>query len=244
MHCTLVVCSCQTLTVPAPRPDRPRPLPSARDRLLALAGLAAGFGWPFLLAGRTHSIADVHQDLITVVAEWTVVGALAAVAFGVQRWRFVDFNVRGFTRRDLGAMGLALVATYLLVGLVSRFVALQTSSLDVARLGEVPLTVRIGLVLTAGICEEFIYRGFGIEEIASLTGSWPVGALVSWAAFSLGHIDRYGWSPGLLIPAIAGGALTLLYLWRRSLPACILMHALIDGGSLLLAPMLMRPPGH
>jgi CAAX protease family protein len=218
----------------------PEPLPSAQSRALAVVGLVIAFGWTLLLAGRTHSLADVHQDLVTIAAEWIVVVILAAIAFGLQGRRSTYFHLALFTGRDLGAMLAAFVSTYLVVGLVSAFVPLPTSSLDVRLLGQVPVLVRVALVLTAGICEEFIFRGFGIEELASLVGSWPLAGVVSWIAFTLAHIDRYGWSPGLLIPAIAGGMLTLLYFWRRNLPLCMLLHILIDGISVLLAPMLMR----
>lgn len=220
-------------------PLRRQPFRNARHRVVAVFGLAIAFGWTALLAGRTPSLADVHQDLVTIAAEWTVVLALGAVAFGAQRSVPAYFNLRPFTWRDVGAMFSTLALTYALVGFLGAFVSLETSSLDLQLLNQVPLAVRIALVLTAGICEEFIFRGFGIEELASLTGSWSLAGVVSWIAFTLAHIDRYGWSPGLLIPAIAGGTLTLLYLWRRNLPLCMLMHILIDGVSVLLAPMLM-----
>jgi len=34
-----------------------------------------------------------------------------------------------------------------------------------------------------------------------------------------------------------GAALTLLYLWRRNLPVCMLMHAIVDGIFVILVPM-------
>ncbi len=85
-----------------------------------------------------------------------------------------------------------------------------------------------------------MYRAFAIEEINGLTGSWWLAGFLSWAAFTLGHIDRYGWTPALLIPAIAGGMLTLLYLWRRNLPLCMVMHFLLDGFSILLVPFFLH----
>jgi len=37
---------------------------------------------------------------------------------------------------------------------------------------------------------------------------------------------------------VIGAVLTVLYLWRRNLPACMLMHAIIDGFFLILVPAL------
>jgi CAAX protease family protein len=209
----------------------------------AIVGLLVAFGWTFLLAGRTHSVADVRQDLVTIGAEWLVVLVLAVIAFGLEGRTLRDFLVRMVGGGDLLLMLGVLVLTYLASGLVSAFVTLPTSSLELAEAGRVPVLIRLGLVLTAAIAEEFMFRGFGIEELNRLTGSWWLAGALSWAAFTLAHVDRYGWTLGLLIPAIAGGGLTILYLWRRNLPLCMLMHAIIDGVALLLVPLLLPHAG-
>jgi membrane protease YdiL (CAAX protease family) len=107
-------------------------------------------------------------------------------------------------------------------------------------MGIVPIAVRVCLVLTAGICEEFVFRGFLIEELGMLTGSRWLGAFLSLAIFALGHAGVYGFSSALLIPASVGLVLTLLYMFRRSLPACMLMHCGMDALFLLLIPALVR----
>jgi len=212
----------------------------ATHRLAVLFGLVVAFGWTYLLAGRSQSVADVHQDLITIAAEWAVVLVLAVIAFGIQRKTPAYFRLRMFGGRDLLLMLLAFGATFLLVGVAGRFVTMPTSSLDVRQLGAVPFPIRLGLVFTAAVCEEFMYRGFGIEEINGLIGSWWIAGGISWAAFTLAHIDRYGWTPALLIPAIAGGLLTIVYLWRRNLPVCMLMHFMMDGLSILVVPFFLH----
>lgn len=82
-----------------------------------------------------------------------------------------------------------------------------------------------------------MYRGFGIEELARFTGTRWIAGLLSLVFFTLAHVGRYGWGPALLTPAVPGAALTLLYLWRRNLPLCMLMHAIIDGIFVILAPL-------
>jgi hypothetical protein len=47
-----------------------------------------------------------------------------------------------------------------------RIVAMPSSLIDLQKMAAVPLNLRIAVVLTAAICEEFMYRGFGIEELA------------------------------------------------------------------------------
>jgi membrane protease YdiL (CAAX protease family) len=88
-----------------------------------------------------------------------------------------------------------------------------------------------------------MYRGFGIEELALLTGHrWLAGSL-SLVFFTLAHAGLYGFSAALAIPGLTGAVLTLLYLWRRNLWSCILMHLLIDGLFFVLVPALMATSG-
>src|SRR6185437_16182067 len=77
-------------------------------------------------------------------------------------------------------------------GIASRFV--RAPSFDL-QLSGVPLSLRADLVLTAGICEEFIYRGFAIEELGALAGSRWLAALVSLIFFTLPHARLYGFRP-------------------------------------------------
>lgn len=214
----------------------------ATRRLWVLLGLVAAFGWPYLLLGRSPSLADVHNDLLVIVSEWIVVTILVLIGFGVLKRDAVFFGLRLATGRDIFAMVGMLVATYIVTGIVTRFFPVQTSMLDIQHLAAVPFVVKLALVLTAGICEEFMFRGFAIEELADWTGSIWLGALITWLAFILAHIGRYGLTSGLVIPAVAGGTLTLLYVWRRNLPVCMFMHAFIDGLSIFLLPVLMK--GH
>jgi membrane protease YdiL (CAAX protease family) len=110
-------------------------------------------------------------------------------------------------------------------------------------LAAVSLPLRIALVLTAGIAEEFIYRGFAIEELGEVLGSRWAAALASWVCFTIAHGGRYGFSPALLLPGAAGAMLTILYLWRHNLLACMLMHIIIDGVGIIVVPALMATHG-
>jgi membrane protease YdiL (CAAX protease family) len=55
--------------------------------------------------------------------------------------------------------------------------------------------------------------------------------------FGAGHIGRYGFTPALLVPTVIGAVLTALYIWRRNLPICIIVHAAIDAVGLFLMPL-------
>lgn len=54
-------------------------------RMSAVIGLIVAFGWPFLLVGQSHSLANVHDDIFTMVKEWAVAIALGVIVFGGSR---------------------------------------------------------------------------------------------------------------------------------------------------------------
>lgn len=94
---------------------------------------------------------------------------------------------------------------------------------------------RLFVAITAGATEETAFHGYALERLLALTGSPPLAGGVSFLAFTLGHAGDT-WDRDAVI-RIAQPALvtTLLYLWFRSLPALIAIHALNDAVGLLLA---------
>lgn len=102
----------------------------------------------------------------------------------------------------------------------------------VTRLGSLPLAVILLLALRAGIVEELLFRGYGIERLAAVTGNRSVAAAISLAVFTVAHLG--GWDIQFLIVVFpAGLVLTLLFLWRRDLWANMWAHFFTDFISLV-----------
>ncbi len=82
--------------------------------------------------------------------------------------------------------------------------------------------------LSAGICEEIIFRGFLLRHFAQLGGGMPtVAALVaSSLIFGLAHV--YQGAKGVAGSTVGGLVLGLLFLVSGSLLACIVLHGLLD----------------
>jgi membrane protease YdiL (CAAX protease family) len=79
--------------------------------------------------------------------------------------------------------------------------------------------------VTAGICEEFLYRGYLLWYL----GRWlPVGFAVGASAviFGLGH--SYQGPRGVVVTAAVGAIMAGLYIVTGSLYAPMLLHALMD----------------
>lgn len=88
------------------------------------------------------------------------------------------------------------------------------------------------LSITAGVCEEIVYRGFLIWLLAALVG--PVTAVIgSSLIFGAGHL--YLGVRGALRATILGLILALLFVFTGSLWAPILLHAAMDLASGRLA---------
>jgi len=209
----------------------------------ALIGVVIAFGWPLLVAATgisTHRITSVHDDTVVVWNEWLVVAILCVFAFAIQRRRPSEFGIRRMGWRDvLAGLGAAIVG-FVLTGVATRVVVFPSSLTDPQKLAAVPLGLRVAVVLTAALCEEFIYRGFGIEELAFLTGKRWLAGLISLVLFTFSHAGLYGLSLALIVPGILGAVLTVLYLWRNNLFSCAIMHAIIDGIMILIIPAVIH----
>jgi uncharacterized protein len=93
------------------------------------------------------------------------------------------------------------------------------------------------MALIAAVTEEIEGRGYLIERLEMVTGSTTVAALGTFVTFLALHATLFGGAYALgLVPWAV--VLIGLYLWRRNLSACILMHLLEDGIALVLGPIL------
>jgi uncharacterized protein len=106
--------------------------------------------------------------------------------------------------------------------------------------GERRLFTLVGL--TAGICEEWLYRGFFLAVVAAVAGGAPDAVLVLVAAVAFGLAHAYQGTVGIVTTGILGGVMAAVYLDTGSLLLPVLLHALIDL-RFLLVPARVLPAG-
>ncbi|HEV8269545.1 MAG TPA: CPBP family intramembrane glutamic endopeptidase [Thermoanaerobaculia bacterium] len=82
------------------------------------------------------------------------------------------------------------------------------------------------LTLTAGICEELLYRGWLLLFLSSATGSVWVGLVASSLIFGLGH--AYQGVKGVLATGAVGLVLGLVVLFVGGLGAAQVVHVLVN----------------
>jgi membrane protease YdiL (CAAX protease family) len=105
----------------------------------------------------------------------------------------------------------------------------QVMSLMLAK----PLWRRLTLILRGTIAEEIIFRGYGIERLREITGSFSIAGIISCTVFALEHLGVWSWGH-VIIAGFAGAILTLLYIWRRNLWVNMIAHFVPDAIGLLL----------
>jgi membrane protease YdiL (CAAX protease family) len=100
------------------------------------------------------------------------------------------------------------------------------------------LPVVIGIILTAAITEEILFRGYPIERIKELTGKAWLATAISFIIFVIPHVKFFGitW---LLYHGIGTIMIYVLYLWRKNLYACMILHLLVNLPILLPAMGLL-----
>lgn len=96
--------------------------------------------------------------------------------------------------------------------------------------------------VTAGVCEEWLYRGFFLAVVAAVAGDLPSWLLVLVAAVAFGLAHAYQGRAGIALTGVLGGVMAALYVGTGSLLLPVLLHAAIDL-RFLLVPARMLPAG-
>jgi CAAX protease family protein len=182
-----------------------------------------------------HEAPRVREYSTTIAVQWTLVAATLAL----WAWTGRPFAALGLTFATgawswLG-IGLGLLACAVLV---AQMVAIVRSpeKTAAARAECEPMGALLpqddresrafaALSVTAGVCEEILYRGFAIAALAPLTGTLAAALLTS-VAFGLGH--SYQGAGGAAKTGAIGLVMVVLYLLSGSLWVPMVVHAVMD----------------
>lgn len=90
----------------------------------------------------------------------------------------------------------------------------------------------ITLAISAGVCEEIVFRGYLQRQLLALSGSAAVAVFLQGAAFGMPHV--YQGARLATMAAFYGMLFGLLAVWRGSLRPGILAHCWSDIAARLL----------
>ncbi len=175
---------------------------------------------------------------LTIVAQWLLVAAGIALWVPAARpWSSLGLQApTGWTLWLSAGASLALAAAYV------------RQAIKVARNPRAKLALRKALgsleeilphsdaefawflivSITAGFCEEFLFRGYFIWTMAPRLGWWGAAAL-SVAVF--GCLHAYQGPKGIVRTGLVGAVLTLVVASTDSLLPAVALHTVVDIGS-------------
>ena len=94
------------------------------------------------------------------------------------------------------------------------------------------------IVTIVAVVEETVFRGYLMLRFQAVTGSPSAAVILSSLMFFLGH--GYEGMAGAISVFGLGVVFALIYLWRKSLVAPIVIHFLTDFTSIVLPALLQR----
>lgn len=205
--------------------------------LLALLGLS-------IAGARTRNLPGIPAYgrvggyVLVMIVEWAITGF---IWHGLSRRGIRTSElIGGSWARPLAALrdaaiavGFVLVAAVVLNGLGYLLKAAPSQGLrHLFPEGPAEVIVYLLLVLTAGFCEELIFRGYLQRQFTVLTRTAIGGIVLQGIAFGASH--GYQGRKFMLLITVFGIMFGLLAHWRRSLRPGMIAHVLQDGvGGLL-----------
>ena len=190
--------------------------------------------------GWDPSLLDKPMKLaIGLVLQWIVVIFLLLIIFFWEKKPLNSIGIKKITKMDVIWGFVVLIIQVLSNVVIERLVILLhlvSQSSETVHVLMLPYSLKIFLVLTAGITEEIIFRGYLIERINLLSGRLVFSAIISYFVFVIFHIPFWGFGGAIQI-AVWTIPITILYVRRRNLTTCIFIHLIYDGA--ILVPMLI-----
>lgn len=195
--------------------------------------------WDFRRLMRWHR--EGRRDARLKTYNWVLVMEWGLTA-GLLAWWFLagrNWGSLGLVSPYHGWRWLALgLGAAAVITLVWQMVTVMKSSKHLeelrAKMGDLralaPVTPRenrvFGLVsITAGVCEEIMYRGILLAVLTPAVGLWPAVGLSS-VIFGMGH--AYQGFPGIVKTTLVGLVMALLTVFSGSLLVAIVLHTVID----------------
>lgn len=181
--------------------------------------------------------------IVTILMQWLMLGV---VLLGVRLHRSPLSTVLGErwrsmtdVARDIGiATAFWLISAILLSALIGHSKAAAQSDVVQALLPRGPLEsgLWVALSVTAGICEEAIFRGYIQRQLIAYSKSVPMGIGGTAIFFGAGHAYKGG--AGAIGIVAFGLLFGILAYWRKSVRPGMIAHAFSDAFAGLLAGTL------
>lgn len=153
-----------------------------------------------------------------------------ALGFLIVFWVLASFVL-------IGAMKALGISPQAGGNLAQRCAELKRQVAFLAPEGGPEIVVWLLASVTAGFCEEIIYRGYLQRQFTALTRIAALGVILQAILFGASH--GYEGAPRMLLIAVYGAAFGVLAIWRKSLRPGMIAHTVHDGFTgLIIRPLL------
>jgi membrane protease YdiL (CAAX protease family) len=163
--------------------------------------------------------------IISARNNWILAMALVLIVLFWEKRPLTSIGLRMPRSGDVPPALGALVAFYL-IGFTGNSLGSVSNPKAFPIFYALPWIVRLWM-LSVLVCEEIMFRGYFIERVEQLTGRTWIAAALSCILFGLAHAS--GWGFGyIFVVAAVGASYATLYVRRRNLPACMIIHFVTD----------------
>lgn len=230
-----------TVTAPAPNPTSTRKLiaPWWHTLLLIIILLGLSAGQANKLSNTVERHGKIPLYISTIVVEWILVGiiwlAVRKRGLGLKeliggRWSapedaLLDLAIAAGAWLVVAALAVAIA--YILKLNEPQKIKEMRNAIDfLVPHSALELGLWVALSVTAGFCEEIIFRGYFQRQFSAITGSALAGVFLQAVLFGGGH-GYEGWQRMIII-VMLGFIFGLVAWWRKSLRPVMMAHAWQD----------------
>jgi membrane protease YdiL (CAAX protease family) len=227
------------MAAPSPAPSMHRPIASKWHFVIMVLIQVALVAIGFWLQNRSGSASVLPQDrnvvplyLSVIALEWGLVATVRG-AVNAQGLKLADIVGGHWSNWKDVARDVAVSVPFLLVWfgaarLVHRILGPDSAKSISSLLPQsaVEIVLWIAVSISAGICEEIVFRGYFQKQFAAYTNSIVAGILLQGVVFGLGH--SYQGLKQVVIISLLGMLYGGFAAWRRNLRANMISHAWTD----------------
>lgn len=186
----------------------------------------------FVLTAVASILRDLSLVALILFFLWRNGEALDAIGWTLRHpWRDVGLGVVLFVPVFLSAAVLG----QLLQSIGFTVPSTPTPAALTAK-GPGEYILAVVLVMVVAVAEETIFRGYLIRRFRGVTASTALAVFLSAVVFALGH--GYEGTAGVVTVGTMGLTFALVYAWRRSLVAPIVIHLLQDLVTIVVLPLV------
>jgi membrane protease YdiL (CAAX protease family) len=177
----------------------------------------------------------VPLQIQAIVFEWATV---AWVWFGLRRKGIRLQELAGGRWPDAKAflvdilLGGGLWVLWIVISRVENFLLGHRLDAIPYPIGLLESTLAVVVAISAGVCEEIVFRGYLQRQFRALSGSTVIAVILQAAVFGMAHVYQGVRLASMVV--LYGMLFGVLAAWRRSLRPGIIAHVWSDIAARLL----------